>query len=223
MSRPGDPPADVAPYRFTAPLGVCVNVVHPQAYLAFGPVRALAAELAVAIDWLPFPAPPPKPGPDGAAGSTDRGTRHRAARARYQASEIQRYAEAQGLVIQDPSRQADPLPGCLGHLWLSQAAPERVPEYLEVLFTGHWAGEFDAGDVALIADVVDDLAGGAEAFERFAAGDGPVALADLRGRLVAAGVPAVPAVVVEEEVFIGHAHLPAIRWRLGGRVGPAPV
>lgn len=224
MSRPGDPPGDVEPYRFTAPLTVCVNVVHPLAFLAFGPVRALAGELGVAVEWLPFPAPPPRPAPDLSPGAdTDRGTRHRIARARYQASEIQRYADAQGLTLRDPLRQADPAPSCLGHLWLLQQAPERVPAFLETLFRGHWAGDFDGSDPSRVAGVVGDLTGDGAGFPSFAAGPGPAALADLRARLVAAGVFAVPSLVVEDEVFVGHAHLPLVRWRLTGRVGPAPV
>lgn len=227
MSRPGDPPDDVEPHVFGAPLGVCLTVVHPLAYLAFGPVRSLAADLAVAVEWLPFPAPPLKPPPGlddvaaGAAGAADRGTRHRIARARYQASEITRYAEAQGLTVRDPFRQADPVPSCLGHLWLWRHAPQRVPEFLDTLFQGHWAGTMNAADPAAVAGAVAAVAGGRAAFEAFAAGPGPGQLDELRRRLVAAGVFTVPSLVVDGEVFVGRAHLPTVGGRLGGTRGPA--
>lgn len=227
MSRPGDPPGDVEPHEFGAPLGVCLNVVHPLAYLAFGPVRALAAELDIEIEWLPFPAAPLKPPAEADLESADRGSRHRVARARYQVSEIARYAEAQGLTLREPLRQADPLPSCLGHLWLSRHAPDRVVAFLETSFRGHWGGDMDVSGLAAVSRVVGELTGGSKGsrqdFEQFAAGPGPDQLAELRARLVAAGVFTVPTLVVENEVFVGRAHLPTVRWRLGGRRGPAPV
>jgi 2-hydroxychromene-2-carboxylate isomerase len=118
-------PAGPAPFEFTAPLTVCVDVTHPLAYLAFGPVQATVAALGVAVDWLPFTAPPLK-GPPDAGPRDDRGTHHRRARALYQAGEMDRYAAAQGLSLRDPFRAVAPLAAALGHLWLRRKAPQQV-------------------------------------------------------------------------------------------------
>lgn len=224
------PVATAAPYVFEAPLTVVVDVAHPLAWLTFGPVCALAGELAFEVDWLPLRAAPLK-GPPVSAGN-DRGTRHRQVRARYQASEIQRYAAAQGLTLQDPFRSVDSTLACLGHWWLHGRARERVTAYLGRLFEGYWSGQLDIERPDAIAAVLAELDQPADAFHTFCAGAtasgaagvaGAAALATLRERLVAAGVFGVPSLIVEEEVFLGRAHLPTVRWRLGGRVGPPPV
>ena len=208
------------PFAFAAPLSVCVDVKHPQAYLALGPVLALAAELGIDVDWLPFPAQAMKPPPPAA---DDRGTRHRRLRAEYWRSEIARYAEVQGIVIDDPFRQGDSTAVSLAHLWLRSRAPGSVPGFLERVFADYWRGDLDAGDVDAVADRLQDFDVGRAAFASFARGAGEAELAVLRSRLVSAGVFSVPSLVVENEVFVGRAHLPMVRWMLGGRVGPPPI
>ena len=214
------------PFPFTAPLSVCVDVKHPQAYLALAPVRALADELGIDVDWLPFPTQPLKPPPaltSPQAPADDRGTRHRRLRAEYWRSEIARYAEAQGIVIDDPFRQGESTAASLAHLWLRSRAPEAVPGFLERMFADYWRGSLDAGDVEAVADRLVGLDGERDAFLAFARGDGAAALAELRARLVSAGVFSVPSLVVEGEVFVGRAHLPMVRWVLGGRRGAPPI
>ncbi len=215
-----DEPTNVEPFPFTAPLTVCVDVRHPQAYLALGPVRALAEELAVAVDWLPFPAAPMKPPP---APSGDRGSRHRRARARYQEMDLARYAAAQGIALSDPYRDDDSTPASLGLLWLRAHAPDKAADYLQQVFAGFWEKRLDVEDPAAVGRIVAGLGEDAAGFAALAAGPGPADLAALRERLVAAGVFGVPSLVVEDEVFVGRAHLPMVRWRLSGRTGPAPI
>jgi len=208
------------PFVCTAPLTVCVDVKHPLTYLALDPVCRFAAGRGVGLDWLPFPAaglkPPPPPG-------EDRGTRHRRSRAVYQASEIERYAAAQGIHIDDPFRSADSTVVALAHLWLRERAPERVPDLLEAACRGHWDRSLDITDQVQVAALLDGIDDAGQAFPAFVAGPGPAALAALREQLVAAGVFTVPSLVVEGEVFVGRAHLPMAAWMLDGRVGPPPI
>lgn len=217
MSDAGEDPQ---PFAFTAPLSVCVDVKHPHAYLALGPVRRLADDLGIDVDWLPFPADPMKAPPPEA---DDRGTRHRRTRARYQEADIRRYATVQGLTIESIYRAPDSTPACLALLWLREHQPEHRFPFLERLFAGYWAEGLDVEDVRAMASLLEALDADTEAFRRFAAGPGPAALADVRSRLVAAGVFAVPSLIVEDEVFVGRAHLPMVRWRLTGRSGPPPI
>lgn len=208
------------PFAFSAPLSVCVDVKHPHTYLALAPVRRFATARGIDVDWLPFPArglkPPPPPG-------DDRGTRHRRFRAAYEASEIERYAGAQGVHIDDPFRSADSTLVALAQLWLRQRAPDRVPDLLEAACRGHWDRSLDITDEAAMAALLGNVAGDAGGFVEFGAGSGPAALAALREQLVAAGVFAVPSLVVAGEVFVGRAHLPMVGWILDGRKGPPPI
>lgn len=215
-----DEQADVEPFEFTAPLSVCVDVKHPLAYLALGPARALADELGLAVDWLPFPAAPMTPPP---AAGDDRGSRHRRIRARYLEADIQRYAAVQGLTIRALYRDPDASLISLGLLWLRRHAPEQAVDFLQRTYSGYWQEGFDPEDAAAVAAVLEALGEDGSAFTGFAAGPGRGELASLRQRLVAAGVFTVPSLVVEDEVFVGRAHLPMVRWLLTGRSGPPPV
>lgn len=214
------------PFAFAAPLSVCVDVKHPQAYLALAPVRALAEELGIDVDWLPFPSQALKPPPaliSPQAPADDRGTRHRRLRAEYWRSEIARYAEVQGIVIDDPFRQGESTAASLAHLWLRSRAPEAVPGFLERTFADYWRGDLDAGNVDAVADRLQAFDADRDAFLAFARDSGEAELTDLRSRLVSAGVFTVPSLIVENEVFVGRAHLPMVRWVLGGRLGPPPI
>lgn len=208
------------PFPFTSRLAVCVDVKHPQAYLALGPVRALADELGIDVDWLPFPAaamqPPPETG-------NDRGSRHRRFRARYQQADIERYASVQGLVIRNVFRDVDSTPPLLGLLWLRMHRPDLSAAYLERIFADHWAERLDIADSGAVGDVLNALDQSRAGFAAFASGPGPAELATLRERLVAAGVFSVPSLVVDGEVLAGRAHLPLARWLLTGRSGKPPV
>jgi 2-hydroxychromene-2-carboxylate isomerase len=217
-----DHASEPAAFEFTAPLSVCVDVKHPLAYLALGPVRALAAELAVDVDWLPFPVAPLQ-APPAAGAPADRGTRHRRIRARYLGRDIERYAAVQALTIRGLYRAPDSTPASLGLLWLRARAPEHVAECLERLFAGYWQEQLDVEDPNAVAGVLAALGQDPAQFAAFAEGPGPAELASLRARLVAAGVFAVPSLVVEGEVFVGRAHLPMARWLLQGRTGAPPI
>jgi 2-hydroxychromene-2-carboxylate isomerase len=219
-----DNAAHVEPHPFTAPLTVCVDVGHPQCYLALAPVCALADELGIDVDWLPFPVPPVKrpPEPTGVE-RTDRGTRHRHVRARYQDADLLRYAAVQGLTVRRLDRAPDTTLASLGLLWLSHRAPGRRADYLRRLAAGHWEERLDIEDPAAVAAILQSMQQDAAAFAAFAAGSGPAELAMLRDNLVAGGVFTVPSLVVDGEVYVGRAHLPMARWVLTGRSGPPPV
>lgn len=219
MSRDAE---DAAPYAFRAPLAVCLDVRHPQAYLALAPVQSLAAELGIAVEWLPFPVRPPQ-GPPPVTAGDDRGTRHRRARALFQARDVAVHAGLQGLTIEQPFRTGDATAASLGHPWLRDRAPEVVPAYLARLFERFWRGSLDAASSGAIAGLLSELGQPAAEYERFAGGAGPAELESLRAALVAAGVFTVPSLVAAGEVFVGRAHLPMVRWLLTDRAGPPPI
>lgn len=214
-------PAGTAPFTFEAPLTVCVDVKRPEAYLALDPVLALAEELDITVDWLPFPVAALKPPPEG--DPADRGVRHRQLRARYLEADLTRYAAARGLSLEGIYRDPDTTPASLAMLWLRDAAAHRLPAFLERLFAGYWRGALDVAQLDVLTELLDGIGEPATEFLAFAAGPGSAALASLRERLVSAGVFAVPSLVVEDEVFVGRAHLPMVRWRLTGRAGPPPI
>jgi 2-hydroxychromene-2-carboxylate isomerase len=199
--------APAAPWEFGAPLTVCVDFRSPHAYLAIAPTRALEARLGVAFDWLPFEAPPlyraPPPRPDD-----DRGARHRRARALYFERDLERYANARGLVLGALHRETDTTCAAAGLLWLRERTPSGLSDYVERVFDRVWRDGRDVADAATIAAL---LGLPASAFDDYLADRGRRQLAALRDRVVAAGVFNVPTYVARGgEVFVGRQHLPLL-------------
>ncbi len=205
-----------------SPLTIALDVRDPFAYLALSPAIAFGRELGVAIDWLPVRAqplhPPSTPGP-----ADDRGIRHRRHRAHMLAREIAVYAEAQGIVIREPYRDAPADAANLAWLWLRTQARDRLEPFLLELFRRYWSVALDVADRDAVAGVVDAAGADAPGFLAWARGEGPEALARLEAALREAGLHGSPAYLACNQVFLGRQHLPMIRWLLGGQQGPVPI
>lgn len=218
---PGLPPG-VAPYEFRTPVALCLDLKSPLSYLALKPAFALADELGIVLECLPLAVAALK-APVAARADDDRGTRHRRLRAEYLARDVGRYAAVQNLVIRGLYRSPDTSAFAAGLLWLNAQRPDRVRDYLLTVFDGYWREALDVDAPSAIAGVVRQLGENDEAFASYSRNEAPAATANLRERLVAAGVFNVPSFVVQDQVFVGRAHLPMVRWLLEGRRGPAPV
>ena len=212
----------VAPYGFREPLALCLDIRNPLAYLALQPAFALVDELGLTLECLPFATAVLK-APSKAQDDEGRGARHRRLRAEYLARDIARYAGVQKLVIRGFYRSPDTSAFAAGLLWLNQRNREDVRPYLQQTFDGYWQERLDVEDPTAVARVVEGLGQDGHAYASYAADVAPSRVADLRERLVAAGVFNVPSFVVQGQVFLGRAHLPMVRWLLEGRRGPPPV
>ena len=203
-------------------LSILLDVRQPFAYLALHPAGALASELGIEINWLPFSVsprtPPPPEKPDD-----DRRIRHRRYRAQAIAREIETYAGAQGLVLRDYYRDSDPALLNLGWLWLRDRHPDQLWSFLKEAFRAYWALELDSSDEAAVAALIDSVSGDGGEFRSWCLDDGPASASRLAAELRDRGLIGVPSYVVENEVFLGRQHLPMIRWILAGRGGPVPI
>lgn len=196
----------------SAPLTVTLDVKRPECYLALAPTRALAAELGIAVDWLPTTASPHRRPPPG-SGRSERHLQHRAA---YNARDIERYARVQGLTIQDIYRDPDSTRFGMAMLAAKAHSDGALRAFLDRAFAAYWSTRLDIEDGAALRRLLAQV--GVTEFTEDAAG-----LAAVRARTEREGLFNAPAYLVGDEVFFGHAHLPMIRWLLTGRAGPAPI
>ena len=201
------------PYVSSRPLAVVLDVKDPHSYLAKDPTYALADDLGIEIDWLPFVSRPLRL---HAPGGEDRGSRHRRFRAVYVERSIARYASVRGVTIRDIYRAPDSSLAGMGMLAAGAHSERALRNYLDRIFRQYWEDDLDIEDRDIIsrllsaAGVVDlelDMA-------RFEA---------LQDSLAQAGVFGTPAYLVDGEIFLGRAHLPMIRWILSNRAGPPPI
>jgi len=195
-------------------LTCCIDVRQPESYLALGPVWDLADELDLIPDWLPFAAPARRPPPAG----DDRGSRHRRYRARAQERDLERYAAVQGIALRDWYRHPDPSVMCAALLALRHNLSNDRQGWrqgLEALFAAYWEQRLDLTDLPAVAACV-----GLPPAELLAwVDDGPTT----RSALVERGVFTAPSLLFDDQLFVGRAHLPLLRWYLEGRPGTAPV
>jgi len=203
-------------------LSVLLDLRHPLAYLALHPTINLARDEGLEINWLPIRVPPLN-APSTAGPDDDRGIRHRRIRAQAIGREIETYANAQGLVLRDYYRDADPTAAYVGWLWLREQRPERLEDYLTEIFRAYWALELDPGDEKAISSVIEGLGADAAGFEAWAVDRGPASVSALAEELAERGLGVAPAYLIDDEVFLGRQHLPMIRWMLGGREGRGPI
>ena len=201
-------------------LVVAIDFKQPQSYLALGPTRDLARSCGVELDWRPFAVPAltaPRPESPG----DDRTARHLRFRARYLERDLERYAAAQGLVLRDLYRAPDTSLAGMGLLFAQRSAgPAAADAYLDRVFTRYWSEHLDLEDERAIRGVLAEAGADAAAFDVDAARP---QYDQCLAELSAAGVILTPAYLLGDELFIGRAHLPMIRWLLEGKAGPPPI
>ena len=201
------------PYTSSGSLAVVLDVKDPHSYLAKDPTYALADDLGIDIDWLPFVSRPLR---RHTPGSEDRGSRHRRFRAAYVERSIERYARVRGIAIRNIYRAPDSSLAGMGMLAARAHSAGALRHYLDRAFRQYWEDDLDIED----ADTVSGLlsAAGVADFDPDAA-----RFEALQESLALAGVFETPAYLVDGEIFVGRAHLPMIRWILAGRAGPVPI
>ena len=201
------------PYFPAKPLAVVLDIKDPHSYLAKDPTYALADEMGVDVDWLPFVSRAlRRHSPRG----EDRGSRHRRFRGAYVERSIARYADARGITIRNIYRAPDSSLACMGMLAAKAHSQAVLRNYLDLAFRQYWEDDLDIEDPDTVAQVL--AAAGVSDFDFDAAG-----FRALQESLDLAGVLETPAYLVDGEVFLGRAHLPMIRWMLAGRAGPPPI
>ena len=196
-------------------IGFAFDYTNVSSLLALNPTCALAEELGIGIEWLPFrtqvrDAPLPR------AKRESVGQRHTRVRAEYFAKETARYAKWQGIELNRDADGVDSTLACAGGLWAQRHGIAGA--YNHRVLTEFWAGRLDIEDRDAVTGVLDEV--GAPGFERFEFHE---MLTAHQASVAARGIFMLPTYLVEDQVFVGRAHLPMIRWLLTGRAGPGPL
>ena len=192
------------------------DYISTASLLAFKPTCALADELDVPIEWLPVPGNARPAGVGAKRGNESVSERHSRVRAEYVAMDVARYARWQGIEINRDANGVDSALACAGGLWADRHGVARA--YHQHVLTEFWAGRLDIEDGAALKSVLDGLAAPGFDDQGFEG-----TLAAHKASIEDRGVHTLPAYLVEDQVFVGRAHLPMIRWLLRGRDGPGPL
>ena len=189
------------------------DFTNAASLLAFKPTFALADELGVDVELVPFPTEVREAAPAQAEETVSE--RHARVRAAYVAADTARYARWRGIEMSRDATGVDSSAACAGCLWAGRRGLARA--YSERVLTEFWAGRLEL-DREPLAALLADL--GAAGFGRY---DYTAGLAAHKESVGERGIYNVPTYLVDGQQFTGRQHLPMIRWLLTGSEGPGPL
>jgi 2-hydroxychromene-2-carboxylate isomerase len=200
-------------------LSVYIDYKSPYAYLAKDLVYALAREVPVRLDWLPYDLD--LGGFMGRARVDDSGrvfeedrTPHQWRRVRYSYMDCRRQARKRGLAIRGTQKIWDSTIALIGLLFAKRQGEAILHRYNDIVFERFWKRELDIEDPAIVAAVLAEAGADAAAFADYLAGEGREELRSICRDAEEKGVFGVPSFMLDGELFWGREHLPDIRDRL---------
>ena len=217
----------MSPLDSESPLIVYLDFKSPYAYLAKDPAWQLETDFGIEVDFRPLTLNIPSflgsAKVDGKSGKVVENNRtpRQWQGVRYAYMDAKRYARLKDILIYGPQKIWDSSLAGIGMLWTRQDR-QQLRRYMDIVYERFWRRELDIEDLDVVAGVVAEAGGDATAFRDWAEGAGRAEHDALQAALHPAGVFGVPTWILEDEVFFGREHLPAVRWILGGRQGPAP-
>ena len=201
-------PADVIARR---KLAVAIDFKSPYSFLAVAPTIAMAAELGIAIDWLPMIV---TPSAIAAPGTTDRASRHRRYRADYIERDLRRYLADRGMASVELNRTADSTLAALGLLWAKRQGPSQAQAYVQHVFDSYWRDATDLAEARFIEASLTATGTPVSGFTAFAQGEGRDELARINSQLRERGSFEVPTFILDDDIYLGRQHLPLLRARI---------
>jgi 2-hydroxychromene-2-carboxylate isomerase len=204
-----------------ATLTVYTDYKSPYAFLAKNRIYALAAETGVLIDWQPYVLDVPRylgsatVDDDGAVVEASRNA-HQWRRIRYMFMDCRRQAVKQGLVLRSTQKIWDTAPAAAGMLFARRHGEAAFRHYHDTIFERLWRRELDIEDIDMLAAVLTEAGADGADFAAFLPA-GLALVAEIGRAAEAIGVFGVPTFILDNEMFWGGEHLPAIAEMLAGR------
>jgi len=187
----------------------------PYAYLAKGPVYALAEEFLVRLEWRPYILDIPQylgSARVDAAGNVLEENRnaHQWRRVRYSYMDCRRQARKQGLIIRGTQKIWDSTLAAAGMLFALRGDPEVFRRYHDIVFERFWRRELDIESVPAIVAVLNEAGADVSEFAEWADG-GRSEVAQIVRDAEVLGVFGVPSFILDGELYWGREHLADIR------------
>lgn len=195
---------------------VYTDYKSPYAFVAVRTTYALAEELGLELEWLPYTLRI-----EEYLGSVEQRTAHSWRRVRYSYMDARRYANKQGLTLKGPQRVYNGYYASAGMIFAQRTGIFRP--YHDAVFERFWKRELDIDALAEMSALVASVGGDAAAFEAYAEGPGRAEQDAIVTEAEALGVFGVPMFVFEGELFWGGDRLDLLRERIvagGGAATP---
>jgi 2-hydroxychromene-2-carboxylate isomerase len=141
---------------------------------------------------------------------------------RYAYRDAKRYARLRGITLYGTQKIWDSSLAGIALLWAREQGEAAAVAWLRAVYPPFWRRQLDIEDPAVIAATLREAGVSVAGFDPWMRGEGRAAHDALQDALHPAGIFGVPTYLVAGETFFGREHLPAVRWLLTGRKGPAP-
>ncbi len=218
---------DFDPWQSERPLIVYLDIKSPYAFIARAPTCRLAEELGIQIDWRPLTLNIPsylgsaRLDSKGKVASSER-TPEQWAKVKYAYRDARRYAAELGFGLRGTEKIWDTSIVHMGFWWAKMHGDEILQAFLDHVYPRFWVRDFDAENVTVVADALQQAGADTDGFAGYVIGDGRSFHETSQRRIFEAGIFGVPGYVLEGEYFFGREHLPMVRWILSGREGAPP-
>lgn len=217
----------MTPTQSDVPLIVYVDIKSPYAFVAIKPTLALEAELGLQFDWRPLTLDIPsylgsaKKEAGQVVESSGR-SQQLWAMVKYSYADARRYAKRQGLILKGTEKIWDSRMANIAIIWVMQTARDRLGDFFEAVYPPFWRRELDIEDMSVIESCLEAAGVESSGFRAFVKGEGGKIHDSLQPLFHPEGIYGVPTYVIDGDILFGREHIPYLRWRLSGQIGPAP-
>lgn len=175
---------------------VYTDYKSPYAYVANKSLFDLERTHDVELEWLPYTLRIAE-----YLGSVEDRSPHDWRKVRYAYMDARRFANEQGLILKGPKRIYDATLASAGMLFAQRHGFFR--QYHDTVFDLFWSHQLDIDDLSQMAAVIAKLGGAADAYERYAVGQGRADVDAITREAEGLGVFGVPTMLLDGELFWG--------------------
>jgi 2-hydroxychromene-2-carboxylate isomerase len=187
---------------------IYIDFKSPYAYLAVKPLRAMAIEYDIRLDWRPHNLPIAD-----FLGAVDTRNEHQWRRVKYSYMDARRLANQRAMTIRGPRKLFDSTTSSIGLLFAKSKGV--ADAYIDITFERFFKRELDIEDVDAIDGVLKEC--GITRFTEYLSNEGQGAFRKLIDEAHLHGVFGVPSMLLDDELFWGNERIDLLKERLRAR------
>ena len=200
---------------------IYIDFKSPYTYLSISPIKKLAKELNIKIDWLPYVLDIPEY--LGSAKVDNKGkvlessrNDHQWRRVRYSYMDCRRYANLRKMTVLGPQKIWNTKLVSIALLWVKKQNSLLIEDFIDHIFVNFWKRELDIENFDIVETIIEKCGISQSGFKEWKKNTGKNELDAIMNEAHENGVFGVPSYIIEDELFWGREQIPMIKARLTG-------
>ena len=200
---------------------IYIDFKSPYTYLSISPIKKLAKELNIKIDWLPYVLDIPEY--LGSAKVDNKGkvlessrNDHQWRRVRYSYMDCRRYANLRKMTVLGPQKIWNTKLVSIALLWVKKQNSLLIEDFIDHIFVNFWKRELDIENFDIVETIIEKCGISQSGFKEWKKNTGKNELDAIMNEAHKKGVFGVPSYIIEDELFWGREQIPMIKARLTG-------